>query len=75
MEITYWAKVFLTIGIVCVVIGLLLFLLPQVPGLNRFGHFPGDIVLEKRNVTFYFPVLTGVILSLLLTFILWIISR
>ena len=59
-------------GIVIAVVGGLLMLTGKVPWL---GRLPGDIVIQKRNFTFYFPVATSIILSLLLTLIFWIIGR
>lgn len=39
------------------------------------GRLPGDIFIEKGNYSFYFPVVTCIILSILLTLILYIIRR
>jgi hypothetical protein len=36
---------------------------------------PGDIVIERGNVHFYFPVVTGLIVSVVLSFILWLLNR
>jgi hypothetical protein len=41
----------------------------------RFGRLPGDIVYRRGNFTFYFPLITSVVLSLLLTLVFWIIGR
>ena len=59
-------------GIVIAVAGGLLILTGKVPWL---GRLPGDIVIQKKNFTFYFPLATSIIISLLLTFIFWIIGR
>jgi len=59
-------------GIVIAVVGGLLMFTGKVPWL---GRLPGDIVIQKRNFTFYFPLATSIILSLLLTLIFWIIGR
>jgi hypothetical protein len=44
-----------------------------------YGRLPGDIVIERGNVHFYFPVVTGliisVIVSVVLSFILWLLNR
>jgi hypothetical protein len=39
------------------------------------GRMPGDIVYRKGNFTFYFPVVTSILLSILLTAVLWILNR
>jgi hypothetical protein len=43
------------------------------PGIPWLGRLPGDIVVERDNFRFYFPVATCVVLSLLLTGILWLV--
>lgn len=40
-----------------------------------FGRLPGDIVVRRPNFTFYFPLATSIIVSVLLTFVLWLFSR
>jgi hypothetical protein len=39
------------------------------------GRLPGDIVVRRPNFTFYFPVVTSILLSILLTVILWFFQR
>lgn len=39
------------------------------------GRLPGDIVIQRENFTLYFPVVTGLILSLVLSLVLWIVNR
>lgn len=75
MEISYWAKFFLTLGIIFIVIGLLFFLLPKIPGINRLGRLPGDIVVHRGNFVFYFPLTTCIIISVLLTLIFTLFLR
>lgn len=54
----------------------ILFLLAAVlwPWLSRFpfGRLPGDIVIERENFTFYFPLATSILLSLLLSLLFWL---
>jgi len=69
MEISSWAKMILVLGIILVGIGLIMLFLPKIPGFNRLGRLPGDIVFKKGNVTFYFPLVTSVIISIILTLI------
>jgi len=40
-----------------------------------FGRLPGDIVIRRPNATFYFPVVTSILLSVLLTVVLWFFQR
>lgn len=39
------------------------------------GSLPGDIKLERKGFTFYFPITTSIIISLVVTVILWIFRR
>ncbi len=41
----------------------------------RLGRLPGDIFIQGRNSTFYFPVVTCLILSALFSLVLWLIRR
>jgi Protein of unknown function (DUF2905) len=63
-----WAL--LALGLIIAAIGLLWIFVPSVPWL---GRLPGDIRVEKENFRFYFPLMTCLLLSLLLTLALWII--
>ena len=65
-------KALLVIGILLAVIGGLLMLSGKIPWL---GRLPGDIVVQRKNFTFYFPLATSILLSILLTLILWLIGR
>jgi hypothetical protein len=58
-------------GIVLVVAGL------AWPWLNRLGlgHLPGDIHIERENGSFHFPLTTGIVVSLVLSLLLWIFRR
>jgi hypothetical protein len=44
-------------------------------GAFRLGRLPGDIVIEHGNVTFYFPLASGILVSVALSLILWLIGR
>jgi hypothetical protein len=44
-------------------------------GFFRIGRLPGDIVYRRGNLTLYFPIITSIVLSLLLTVALWFIGR
>jgi hypothetical protein len=65
------AKWLITIGIVLVVLGLAWPLLAKL----GLGSLPGDIKLERKGFTFYFPITTGILISLVITLILWIFRR
>lgn len=68
MQHPAWALIVL--GAVIAAVGLVWLLAPQVPWL---GKLPGDIVVERKNFRFYFPIVTSLVLSLVLTGILWLV--
>ncbi len=63
----------LLFGLVLVGLGLLLTLGPKLPG--RLGRLPGDIILRRENFTFYFPLVTCLLVSVILSLLLWLFSR
>ncbi|MGD0964256.1 MAG: DUF2905 domain-containing protein [Candidatus Acidiferrales bacterium] len=65
-------KTLLAIGIVLVVAGMFLISGARLP--FRLGRLPGDIAYHGRNGSFYFPVVTCLLLSVALTLILWIVN-
>ncbi len=60
-------------GAVLLIAGILFSLGERLP--IRFGRLPGDIVYRGRNTTFYFPVVTCILLSVILTVVMWILNR
>ena len=58
-------KILIYIGLIILVIGLLWPLLKELP----IGRMPGDIVLKKDKFTFYFPIITCLVVSLIITII------
>jgi DUF2905 family protein len=65
-------KTLIVLGGLILVVGVLLVLVGRIPGL---GRLPGDIVVQRGNWTFYFPLATSIALSLLLTLVIWFIGR
>ena len=66
-------RALIAIGIALVVLGLLLTLGEKLP--VRLGRLPGDIVIRGKNTTFYFPLVTSLLLSVLLSLVMWLIGR
>jgi len=60
-------------GIALVVLGLLLMAGVRLGFLN-LGRLPGDIAYKGRNVSFYFPVVTCLLISAIITAVMWVIS-
>ncbi|CEI83875.1 MULTISPECIES: DUF2905 domain-containing protein [Oceanobacillus] len=59
-------KLFIIAGIVLIIIGLIW---------TFIGRLPGDFTFQKGNMTFHFPLMTSILVSVILTLILFIISR
>ena len=66
------AKTLIFFGIMMIVAGILVSLFGKVPGL---GRLPGDIYFRKGSFTFYFPLATCLLLSLVLTLVLTIFGK
>ena len=63
-------------GIVLVVIGLLLTLGSALPGVfGWIGRLPGDIRIEGARGTFYFPLMTCLLISVVLSLLFWLLGR
>jgi hypothetical protein len=63
----------IALGIVIVALGLILTLGEKLP--IRFGRLPGDIVIRGKNSAFYFPLATCLLVSVVLSFVMWLFSR
>ena len=64
-------KYLIVFGGIILIAGIILTFFPK---LNFFGKLPGDIFVKKENYSFYFPVVTSIVISILLTLIFWIIN-
>ncbi|HEY1266797.1 MAG TPA: DUF2905 domain-containing protein [Candidatus Binatia bacterium] len=60
------------LGIILVVVGLLFSLSSKIPWL---GRLPGDIYIQRGNFTFYFPLVTSIVISLIITLVLYLFRR
>jgi uncharacterized membrane protein YkgB len=57
-------KMLVLLGVLIIVIGLLLLIGEKIPWV---GRLPGDIIIRKKNFTFYFPIATSILISIILT--------
>ena len=64
-------KVLIIAGLVLVVVGIL-WLAGERLGL---GRLPGDMVIERGNTRIYFPIVTSIVISIVLSLALWLFSR
>lgn len=65
------ARFLIILGLILLISGLLW---PYVTRVG-LGHLPGDIVVHRGNTTFYFPIATSIVLSIVLSALLWIFGR
>jgi hypothetical protein len=65
-------KILIITGLAIAGIGVLLVLTPKVPWL---GKLPGDILIKKDNVRFYFPITTCIVISIILTFLFYLFRK
>lgn len=70
--IQYIGRFLIITGIIIAVVGGLLLLSGRIPWI---GRLPGDIMIQRKSFTFYFPLATSILLSLVITFILWLLGR
>jgi hypothetical protein len=65
------ARFLVVLGLVILLVGLLWPFLARI----GLGRLPGDFVIQRDNVTFYFPLMTCLLLSVLFSLILWVVNR
>jgi hypothetical protein len=65
------ARTLIVLGLIILLVGLLW------PYLSRIGlgRLPGDIVIERENMTFYFPLMTCLLVSVVLSLVFWAVNR
>ena len=64
-----------TAGIIIVVTGLLFIYKDSLPLIKQLGKLPGDIHIKKDGFSFYFPVVTCILVSIVISLVLYIINR
>jgi hypothetical protein len=64
-------KLLIFIGILFVLLGLIFLFTKNIP----IGRLPGDIYIKKDNFSFYFPITTMVVISIIISFLIYIIGK
>lgn len=64
-------KILIAVGIIIVITG---FLWPWISKLP-IGKLPGDVVVDKPNFKFFFPITSMIVISLVISFIIWLIKK
>lgn len=65
-------KLLIILGVICIIAGLAIMYLPKIPFL---GKLPGDISIERENFKFYFPLGTSILISIILTLLLFLYNK
>ncbi|MBI1998590.1 MAG: DUF2905 domain-containing protein [Deltaproteobacteria bacterium] len=65
-------RILIYLGLLLVVLGVIFSFIGKIPWL---GHLPGDITIERERFTFYFPLATCLIISVILTLVLYLFRR
>jgi len=71
-DITSLGKILVAVGVILIVLGTLCTLGGKIPW---FGRLPGDIYIQKKNFTLFFPITTSILISILLSLLLVLFRR
>ena len=75
-DLSGFGKILIGIGIVIVLMGAVLILAGRLPGVfGPIGKLPGDILIKRDNFTFYFPITTSILASVILSLLAWLLFR
>ena len=76
MDISGFGKILIGIGILIMLMGAVLVFAGRLPGLfGSIGKLPGDILIKRDNFTFYFPITTSILASVILSLMAWLLLR
>jgi uncharacterized protein HemY len=70
--IEFFGKILIFFGAILIFLGLIFSFAGKIP---CFGKLPGDIYIKRENFTFYFPITTCILISIILSVIFYLISR
>jgi hypothetical protein len=72
MPLSGFGKLLMLFGGMLIIIGAALVLAEKIPWL---GRLPGDLYVQRRNFTVYFPLTTSILISVVLSLVLYVLSR
>ncbi len=67
-----FGKILISIGLLLAILGAIFTFGNKLPFV---GRLPGDIAIERKNYSFYFPVATCIVISIVMSFILWLFNK
>ena len=65
-------KLLIFLGAILIIVGAVIVLAGKIPWL---GRLPGDIFIERRHVSFFFPITTSILISVIVSLVLYFLSR
>jgi len=68
-------KAIVVIGLIVAACGFIIWAAPSIPILGRVGRLPGDIIVRRGNFTFYFPLMTSIVISVVLSLLFALMRR
>lgn len=71
-EVSFLGKILIFAGVILVLVGIIFIFSNKIPGI---GKLPGDIYIQKKNFSFYFPITTSILISIVLSLILMLWSK
>jgi Protein of unknown function (DUF2905) len=75
MDLSGLGKLLLGLGGLLLLIGALLVFGGRLPGIGVLGRLPGDIFIKRDNFSFYFPLTTSLLISIILSLMVWLFFR
>jgi hypothetical protein len=71
-EFNFFAKILILVGVIFFISGIIFLLAGKLP---YIGKLPGDIIIHRKNFSFYFPITTCILVSIILSFIFWLLTK
>jgi Protein of unknown function (DUF2905) len=71
-ELQPLGKILIAVGIFIIIVGIFFLFGDKIP---FFGKLPGDIIFKKKNFTFYFPIVTSILLSIIISLIIYLFRK
>lgn len=68
-------KYLIVVGVIIALIGVIIYYKDSIPGLKYLGNLPGDIIIKKENFSFYFPFVTSIIISVILSMLIFLFNK
>ena len=68
-------KIIVVIGLIVAACGFVIWAAPSIPILGRVGRLPGDLIVRRENFTFYFPLMTSIVISVVLSLLFALMRR